>query len=88
MTEIVIAPDGTLRFVHSDSVAQLARGLGELRIARASHVEPTSDGRWQADMSPVGGPALPATDTRAESLAQEHAYLSERGVPLPLELNR
>lgn len=53
------------------------RGLGPINITRASHVEPTPDGRWVADMSPIGGPKLPACDKRSEALAAEMAWLEE-----------
>src|SRR4051794_33699093 len=32
--------------------------LGAPSVTRASRVEPTPDGRWTADLSPVGGPTL------------------------------
>ena len=32
--------------------------LGSLAISRGSHVEPTSDGQWTADMAPVCGPGV------------------------------
>ena len=44
-------------------------------IARASHVEPDPDGRWQADLRPVGGPVLGPFDRRSEALAAELAWL-------------
>ena len=34
------------------------RTLGRPEISRASHVEPTIDGQWTADLPPVHGPTL------------------------------
>ena len=36
---------------------------------------PTPDGRWTADMTPVGGPVLGPFDRRSEALEAEHAWL-------------
>jgi hypothetical protein len=49
--------------------------LGRLRIARGSHVEPTADGRWTADLSPVGGPVLGPFPARSQALDAERAWL-------------
>ena len=44
-----IRPDGAaLRFVYDDALRDLL-ALGESRIRRASHVEPTRDGLWILD---------------------------------------
>ena len=72
--KIKINPDGTMTFVYSDQLRPLF-DEGEAQIKRASHVEPTDDGRWQADLSPVGGPVLAATDQRSDSLAAEVEWL-------------
>jgi hypothetical protein len=84
--ELVIAADGSVRFIHDDGLMPLARALGDVTLRRASHVEPTEDGRWTADMGPSGGPVLLAADgepfqTRAEALAAERVWLVEQGVP-------
>lgn len=81
--EVLIAPDGTVRFIYSDALAPLANGLGRVEIARASHVEPTREGLWTADMSPVHGPILGPFALRAEALAAEVQYLIEHGTPVP-----
>ncbi len=77
MKEIVIV-DGVTKFIYSDEVATALKHHGDLSIRRASHVEPTEDGRWTADMSPVHGPVLGPFETRAEALAAETEWLSER----------
>ena len=54
--ELVVGADGAVRCIY-DKALDL-RALGKLRITRASHVEPDSDGKWWADMGPVGVPVL------------------------------
>ena len=90
MSEIIVAPDGSVRFIHDDVVMAALRSTGAQRVTvtRASHVEPTEDGLgWTADMSPVGGPVLldetgqPFT-TRAAALAAERVWLEEHGIPV------
>ena len=49
--------------------------LGRVEIARASHVEPTEDGQWLADLRPVAGPVLGPYARRSEALAAEVAWL-------------
>ena len=51
--------------------------LGHLIIRRASHVEPDEAGRWQVDLSPVGGPCLGPFAFRSEALAAEVAWLGD-----------
>lgn len=74
---LTIRPDGSVTGLYSDALDFRALGaaLGSLEIRRASHVEPTSDGRWTADMSPSGGGELGPFDTRAEALDAEVAWL-------------
>jgi hypothetical protein len=45
--------------------------LGTLTIRRASHVEPTADGQWQADLSPVNDPVLGPFGLRSEAISAE-----------------
>lgn len=75
--EIVII-DGVAKFIYSDDVAHALKHHGTLDIRRASHVEPTEEGQWTADMSPVHGPVLGPFETRAEALTAETKWLSER----------
>ena len=49
--------------------------LGRPTITRASHVEPDRDGRWRADLTPVGGPVLGPFDRRSEALEAEREWL-------------
>jgi hypothetical protein len=71
--DLVVAPDGTVTAIY-DEALDLAC-LGRLTIRRASHVEPTPDGRWLADLAPVAGPVLGPFARRGEALRAEHAWL-------------
>lgn len=74
---ISIANDGTVRFIHDDDLAFLLEE-GEASVQRASHVEPTPDGRaWIADLSPVNGPELPACARRQDALEAERVWLEQ-----------
>ena len=49
--------------------------LGGVTIRRASHVEPDQEGRWWADLGPVGGPRLGPFGVRSAALAAEVQWL-------------
>jgi hypothetical protein len=78
--DLVVTPDGTVRAVY-DEMLDLAL-LGRVSIRRASHVEPTGEGRWQADLSPVSGPVLGPFHRRSEALEAERAWLEEHWLSL------
>lgn len=71
---ITFSPEGAAACLYTEAI-ELAR-LGDLRIRRASHVEPTSDGRWQVQI--VDGPCLGVYTKRSEALAAEAAWLEDR----------
>ncbi len=73
--QILIAPGGTVRCLYGEAIKLAA--LGPLQIARASHVEPTADGQWLADLSPLSGPMLGPFDCRSEALAAEEAWITQ-----------
>jgi hypothetical protein len=73
--QIIISPGGTVRCIYDEAIDLAA--LGRLVITRASHVEPTPDGRWQADLSPVAGPVLGPFVRRSEALAAEATWLEK-----------
>jgi len=75
---ITVTPDGNLRFVWDDNLAELVEA-GESRICRASHVEPTVDSKWTADMAPVGGPVLGPFRIRNDALVAERFWLEDHG---------
>jgi hypothetical protein len=71
--QLVILPGGTIRCLYSEDLP--LQCLGQLVISRGSHVEPTADGRWAADLAPVGGPQLGPFERRSQALAAEQAWL-------------
>lgn len=73
--QLVVGRDGTIRGVYAEDLDLAA--LGRPVIRRASHVEPTPDGRWLADLGPVGGPVLGPFARRSETLEAETAWLEE-----------
>jgi hypothetical protein len=79
--DLVILPGGTIRAVYTEEIELDA--LGTPRIARASHVEPTPDGRWTADLRPIGGPVLGPFARRSEALDAELAWLEVNWLAAP-----
>jgi hypothetical protein len=73
--QIFIEPNGTVRCLYGEDLDLAV--LGTLQIRRASHVEPTADGQWQADLSPLSGPVLGPFAARSEALAAEEAWITE-----------
>ena len=71
--QLVITPDGAVRCIYGESID--LHCLGSPNIMRASHVEPAGDGRWIADLGPVGGPKLGPFDSRSQALAAENCWL-------------
>jgi hypothetical protein len=74
---LCVNEDGSVRGIYSDDLARLYQLATGIRTVRVSNVEPTSDGHWQADLSPIGGPKLPKTKTRKASLDAEVKWLKE-----------
>jgi hypothetical protein len=71
--DLVIDRAGSVRAIYAEAI-DLA-GFGPPVITRASHVEPDTEGRWHADLSPVGGPVLGPFDRRSAALEAEVAWL-------------
>lgn len=71
--QLVIALQGNIRCVYSEEID--LQTLGKLAIARGSHVEPDTDGRWFADLSPVSGPVLGPFSHRTQALQAENTWL-------------
>ncbi len=71
--QIIITPAGTARCIYTEEIDLSA--IGSPVITRASHVEPDQQGRWLADMSPVGGKLLGPYELRSEALVAEQAWL-------------
>lgn len=81
--DLIIEADGTVSFIHNDDAAA-SFGTATMQISRASHVEPTHDGRWTADLDPIGGPVLGPFARRQEALDAEVAWLREEMARRPL----
>ena len=71
--DLLISPDGRARCIYNAAIDLAC--LGQLAITRASHVEPDEQGRWFADLGPVGGPRLGPFSQRSLALAAEVAWL-------------
>jgi len=71
--EVRCLPDGTVRAIYDEAID--LRRLGVITIARASYVEPATDGTWQVDLSPVGGPRFCGFSCRSQALAAEADWL-------------
>jgi hypothetical protein len=67
--QMLVQTNGAVRCVYGEEL-DLPR-LGRLTITRGSHVEPTADGQWTADMSPVTGPVLGPFPSRSDALTAE-----------------
>ena len=76
--ELTIAFDGAgARCVYDDELAETLDLLGDVKIERASFVEPYANGtEWAADMEPVGGPILGPFRLRSQALAAERLWLA------------
>jgi len=84
VSDVIVAPDGTVRFIYDDDLASMLQDVGALSVARASHVEPLSDrGGWTADMHPVGGCILGPFETRGQALSEEIDWLRAHSIPIP-----
>ncbi len=73
--QMIVQPGGSVRCLYGEELA--LDTLGRLSIARGSHVEPTPDGQWTADLSPVNGPVLGPFRSRSEALSAERRWLEE-----------
>ena len=73
--QLLIQPGGGIRCLYAE-VLDLPC-LGQLSIRRGSHVEPTDDGRWTANLSPVSGPVLGPFARRSAALEAEREWLEQ-----------
>lgn len=71
--DLIVSPSGQAKAIY-DEMIELTT-LGSIQIRRASHVEPNLEGRWAADLAPVGGPVLGPFRHRSAALAAETAWL-------------
>jgi hypothetical protein len=65
--------NGTARCLDTEAIN--LHTLGQVHIARGSHVEPDDRGQWWADLSPVCGPRLGSFVLRSEALQAEVEWL-------------
>jgi hypothetical protein len=79
--QLVIDTAGSVRCLYGEAIDLAA--LGPLAIRRGSHVEPTADGRWLCDLSPVSGPVLGPFGGRSQALAAEVAWLETHWLAPP-----
>ena len=77
--ELFVSPTGQVHCLYSEEIDLST--LGRQTIRRASHVEPTSDGGWTADLSPLGGPVLGPFQCRSQALAAEEAWIIQNWLP-------
>ena len=70
---LLIESSGTIRCLYDEAIP--LGSLGKVSINRGSHVEPTGDGTWLADMGPASGPVLGPFDERSQALAAERQWL-------------
>jgi hypothetical protein len=81
--QLIIEKNGIVRGIYGEEIDLAV--LGPARITRASHVEPDSQGRWIADLSPVSGPVLGPFDRRSDALEAEVYWLEENWLSMPDE---
>ena len=83
--QLRVEADGAVRCIYAEAIDLAA--LGALTIRRASHVEPDEQGRWWADLAPVGGPRLGPFPSRTPALGAERAWLEEHWLSGPHALS-
>jgi hypothetical protein len=79
--DIIIEASGNARLIYDESLD--LPSLGRVTIRRGSHVEPTADGHWTADLSPVNGPTLGPFAKRNEAIAAEVDWLQRHWLLRP-----
>lgn len=79
--ELLIHPGGEVRCIYGEAID--LHVLGQPHIRRASHVEPDEQGRWWADLAPVGGPRPGPFRRRTQALEAEQEWLSEHWLTAP-----
>jgi hypothetical protein len=75
--DLVVGPGGRVRAIYGEALD--LRALGRACVSRASRVEPDAEGRWRADLGPVGGPF----DLRSAALEAEVEWLGANWLSPP-----
>jgi hypothetical protein len=70
---LIVKATGQVACLYEEAIDLAA--LGDLAITRASHVEPDEEGKWWAELTPVGGPCLGPFPLRSLALAAERTWL-------------
>ena len=83
--QLLITSTGQVHCLYDETID--LHVLGPINIVRASHVEPDDQGRWWADLSPVGGPVLGPFDWRSEALDAERNWLETTWLDQPTPLS-
>lgn len=73
--DVVVSTDGCASSIYCESID--FRILGATQIRRASHVEPTEEGTWFADLSLSSGPRLGPFENRSQAIAAEVQWLRD-----------
>ena len=71
--QLVIHQGGIVHCLYSEEIDLLK--IGSISITRGSYVEPTAEGQWTADLSPVDGPLLGPFANRSAALDAERQWL-------------
>ena len=74
--KIIISKTGQIRFIYTDELTSLLKE-GKVSIKRASNVEPTNDGKWIADMSPIADVKLGPFEKRSTAIKAEIKWLNK-----------
>lgn len=77
--QLIVKATGSVHCLYGEELD--LRRLGRLAISRGSHVEPTSDGQWMADMASVRGPVLGPFPCRTDALTAERHWLEQHWLP-------
>lgn len=79
--ELIVDPAGGVRCIYDETLELTS--LGEVKIRRASHVEPDAAGAWWADLKPAAGPRLGPFQHRSTALRAEMQWLEAHLHDLP-----
>jgi hypothetical protein len=81
---IRIDSNGTYKCIHDDDLAAaLVAGGDAITIMRASHVEPTATGQWEADLKLSDGPVLGPFETRKAAVQAEVDWINQNLIGVP-----
>jgi hypothetical protein len=84
--QLRVDPDGSVHCIYAEAIDLPC--LGALTIRRASSVELDEQGRWWADLLPVGGPRLGPFRLRTQALEAEQEWLSRHWLTAPCSAAR